>query len=232
VGLFYRQDGGKATGEHLMYAFRVAATPWFEEKGKHLFHVGFAYVWEDPVDSEIEFDTRIESHTGPKPLDKNTISDVRVVHYFGLEAAFQYGPFHAQGEYQYIIVDRKEDKDPRFFGFYIQGGWFITGESRGYKRSAANFSRAGVNDNLDFEDGGMGAWEIALRYSAVDMTDRVDGGKMWAVTGGLNWYLNPNVKIQFNYVHSKVDEAVGNPSGPDDGKGEIGAFVIRFHVDW
>jgi phosphate-selective porin OprO/OprP len=233
VGLHYRDvGGGMATGEHLMYAVRVALTPWFEEKGQHLFHIGIGYIWEDPTNSRISFASMNETHGGPTLFSTGTISSVRVVHYFGVEAAFQYGPFHAQAEYQYIMVDVQKDKDPRFFGWYIQGGWFITGESRGYKRSSATWSRAGITDNLNFEDGGMGAWEIALRYSALDLTDRVDGGKGWAITGGVNWYLNPNVKIQFNYVHTKVDEAVGNPSGSPDGKGEIGAFVIRFHVDW
>ena len=47
---------------------------------------------------------------------------------------------------------------------------------------------------------GRGAWQVGARYSYVDLNDkRVHGGQENEFTAGLNWFLNPNLKFQFNY---------------------------------
>ena len=46
------------------------------------------------------------------------------------------------------------------------------------------------------------------------------------VTLGLNWYLNPNVKIQGNYIH-----ALRNVADPAL-SGDIDAFGLRFALDF
>jgi phosphate-selective porin OprO and OprP len=112
---------------------------------------------------------------------------------------------------------------PTFDGFYIMGTWFITGEHRNYKRSSGTFDRVFPEHN--FTDGGIGAWELAVRYSYTDLNDDgVIGGRLNDITGGVNWYLNPNSKIQFNYVNAKVDR------GTTEGTAHI--FQGRFAVDF
>jgi phosphate-selective porin OprO/OprP len=60
---------------------------------------------------------------------------------------------------------------------------------------------------------GWGAWEIAARYSVVDLNDRlgfadgVAGGKQEVFTAGLNWYVNRNVRFMLNYLHGTVDRS-------------------------
>src|SRR5690606_17664383 len=52
----------------------------------------------------------------------------------GLETALVAGPFHAAGEAFWQKVDRPGALvDPTFFGGYAEVGYFLTGESRGYK---------------------------------------------------------------------------------------------------
>jgi len=55
---------------------------------------------------------------------------------------------------------------------------------------------------------GLGAWETAIRYSYLGL----EGGglptparDLHGLTLALNWYLNKNVRISWNYVHSWVD---------------------------
>ena len=49
---------------------------------------------------------------------------------------------------------------------------------------------------------GWGAWEIAARYSALDLNDEeVDGGDIRDITVGLNWYPNSYVRLLANYVY-------------------------------
>ena len=58
-----------------------------------------------------------------------------------------------------------------------------------------------------------GAWEVAARVSTLNLSDHytgthavagdlINGGILTNFTGGLNWYLNPYTKAQFNYIHS------------------------------
>ena len=52
----------------------------------------------------------------------------------------------------------------------------------------------------------LGAIELAARYSALDLADEaISGGRLQDTTMGVNWYLNPNMRIMLNYVHSEAD---------------------------
>jgi phosphate-selective porin OprO/OprP len=79
------------------------------------------------------------------------------------------------------------------------------------------------------ENGGRGAWEIAARYSTMDLNDSgIVGGEAETVTLGLNWYLNPSVRIMANYVLANVEDAAGNADV--DGEGHF--FAMRFQIDF
>ena len=45
------------------------------------------------------------------------------------------------------------------------------------------------------------------------------------VTAGVNWYLNPCTKVQFNYIHSCRDH-------PTCGDSEAGSFACRGLIDF
>jgi phosphate-selective porin OprO/OprP len=52
---------------------------------------------------------------------------------------------------------------------------------------------------------GIGAWVIAARYSYVDLNDNlVFGGEQENIVVGLNWYLNDNMRLMFNWIHGTV----------------------------
>jgi phosphate-selective porin OprO and OprP len=99
----------------------------------------------------------------------------------------------------------------------------MTGESHRY--NVANGSFAGPRPFVPFTmNGGRGAWELALRYSHTDLNDNeglagaaasaesVRGGVQNIWTFGVNWYLNSQVRLLFNYLHIDVDRL--NPAGP------------------
>jgi phosphate-selective porin OprO/OprP len=72
--------------------------------------------------------------------------------------------------------------------------------------------------------GGFGAWELAARFSRMNLNfeeglagtaavpGSVRGGDQSIVTLGVNWYLNPNFKVMMNYLLIDVDRL--NPAGP------------------
>ena len=61
--------------------------------------------------------------------------------------------------------------------------------------------------------GGRSAWQVGVRFSYLDLTNKaIDGGQVADMTVGLNWFLNPNLKIQANYLlaHRDGPQGVGN----------------------
>ena len=56
------------------------------------------------------------------------------------------------------------------------------------------------------DENGWGAWELAGRYSFVDMSDGpVEGGEHTAYTLGLNWYANQNIRWTLNYIFNDIE---------------------------
>lgn len=131
----------------------------------------------------------------------NIPGDVKAWTLFGAELAAVLGPFSFQGEYIRAGVSRAAADDVDFDGFYAYGSWFLTGESRAYKPDRGVFDMPVPRRTFSLEHGGAGAWEVALRYSSLDLNDEdILGGEMADLTLGLNWYLNQYVRISANYV--------------------------------
>jgi phosphate-selective porin OprO/OprP len=76
---------------------------------------------------------------------------------------------------------------------------------------------------------GPGAWQIGARYNFLDLNDNtLDGGVLHNFTAGLNWFLNPNMKLQFNYMLTDRDAALAG----DLGDGLIHGWGIRLAHDF
>ena len=68
--------------------------------------------------------------------------------------------------------------DPSFNGFYVYGSYFLTNDRRSYKSGSG--TPGGVKpSNPFYVENGTGAWEIAARYSQLDLDDDlVEGGTL------------------------------------------------------
>ncbi len=117
------------------------------------------------------------------------------------EIAGVYGPWSLQGEYTRSEVSRERFGDLSFDGYYLYGSWFVTGESRNYRGDKGVFDIVLPKQIFNPRYGGWGAWELAIRYSALDLNDGlVAGGDIEDLTVGLNWYPNAYVRVMANYV--------------------------------
>jgi phosphate-selective porin OprO/OprP len=201
---------------------RVTGLPWYENEGEHLLHLGLAATqrFRDGTTQrfrsrpEVTLDNPNYADTGNLPADGAQVITP--------ELALVYGPFSFQSEYSHAFVQGDHgSEDADFYGLYAQAGWFLTGESRPYKTAEGAFDRVSPDRNFDLR-GGLGAWEVALRYSRLDLDDSgVDGGTLDDGTLGLNWYLNPNVRTSFNYVLARLEDV-----------GWTNQFVARFQIDF
>ena len=104
---------------------------------------------------------------------------------------------------------------------------FLTGEHRPYDRQYGVFDR--VRPKKDFAPfkGHWGAWEMAARYSVLDLSDRgIQGGEGRDFTAGLNWYLYPTMRVMFNYVHSVTQDRIN----PSIDRGRLNIFQMRVQL--
>jgi phosphate-selective porin OprO/OprP len=125
-------------------------------------------------------------------------------------------------EYVSSLVDRGQSDDAYFQGLYGLVSYFLTGETRPYSRAAGEFLRVRPKKNFSLKDKTWGAWEAALRYSFLDLDeDEISGGILSDVTLGLNWYLNPNMRIMLNYIYANRN-----------GYGDADIVQTRFQVDF
>jgi len=190
-------------------AARVTYAPVMQKD--RLVHLGFGVNKLDPQsDGTLTIGPRPESHvTNATLISTGALANVDDAVTLEPELAAVFGPFHFQGEYQHLAVNRGNvSNDLTFNGWYVQAGFFLTGESRPYQINdqpySADFGR--VQPKRSLMDGGIGAWEIAARYSTLNLTDSgVRGGGEKDITVGLNWYATSNVRFMLNYIKVNTD---------------------------
>ncbi|HEY2775222.1 MAG TPA: porin [Candidatus Binatia bacterium] len=133
---------------------------------------------------------------------------------------YYYGPFGSMFEYgvsNQELLKGATKGDTQNTAWQLRAQWLLTGE-------AATYDVLVPSHDFNFGHGGWGAWEVALRYAEL----HVDGdtftkgfadptksvSQIDSITAGLNWYLNRNIKLMFDYEHSTFDK--GSKTGDRD----------------
>ncbi|MDD5410450.1 MAG: porin, partial [Methylobacter sp.] len=159
----------------------------------------------------------------------------------GAEAAGVAGPFSLQTEIMGTKLNgHGYGSNDLLWGAYGFASWFITGESRNYDSKKGTFGREKPNKNFSLKNGGWGAWELAARYDALDMnTQNVHGGRLQEGTIAMNWYLNPHVRMMFDYSHVFVNSNSATAANNTQGSSLFASngqhpdiFMIRTQLDW
>ncbi len=229
---------GNAVGDG-EYAVTGRATylPWYEEDGRYLMHVGIAGSHRDLDEGAVRVRSRASLRSGnPGPFNP-ALADSGLLlgesqDLIAAEAALVVGPWHLQSEYvASYIQDASSGGIGRgavmYQGWYGEVLYFLTGEHRPYNRRAGVFDRIVPYENYlltpcphGYASRGLGAWQVGARYSMLDLRDNgLDGGVLQDVTLGLNWFLNPNLKMQWNYVYLLRDAAGTSSDGEVHGAG-------------
>lgn len=182
---------------------------------------------------------------------------------WGLEAGFRWKSLTMQGEYFAWEVNRDRScsgcnvfaPDPDFEGYYVQASYILTGENRRYNTQSSGNSRMNFgapSPASPFSTGGTwGAFELAARYSVLDLdfnvgaegtapianNGEIRGGKQAIASVALNWYLNRNLRVMFQYQHIDIDRlsstalsGATNPGVPSSAYPNIGQEIDSFAV--
>ncbi len=186
-----KQDKYNITG-------RLWGTPIFEPENNTVVHLGAAYSYRNPQNKIYSLGVRPEAHLAQKYLKTGVFMDVDNSQLLQAEIAYVGGPFSAIAEVIHSQINRTDSPDFIYTAYYIMGSYFLTGESKPYK-TTGKLSR--INPKKNFGNGGAGAWEIGLRYSAMDLNkENVAAGRLDNISFALNWYLNPATRIMTNYI--------------------------------
>lgn len=230
VGYFLPADNfGKYVGNKYNITGRLAGLPIYHD-GKNdemykVLHLGISLTNQYQDNSTYVLKSRPESNLLPT-IALAEIDKAKAVNQVGGEIALVMGPISFQSEYIYANALTAEGSalqksSYNFSAFYAYVGWFISGEHRNYNTSGGAFDRVKPKKNFGSEKG-AGAWEIALRYSDLDLDDTdIHGGHLANITAGVNWHLNPATRFMVNYVIANL-EGVGN----------INIAQVRFQIDF
>jgi phosphate-selective porin OprO/OprP len=186
-------------------ALRVTGLPIWRNDGRRLLLVGFSYSHVFATNErDVSLSARPESWLVDPLIETGNIGGAENLNRFGIEAAWADGPLLVQGEWILLTLDPSEGSTT-FWGAYLQAGWLLTGERRHYGRAAGVFGRVVPKNPFSWRERHWGAFEIAARFSMLDLTDSVvRGGTEWNATLGLNWYLRSNLRFAVNWVHGRV----------------------------
>ncbi|MBM4001871.1 MAG: hypothetical protein FJ295_01085 [Planctomycetes bacterium] len=228
---------------------RVTRLLWYVNEGEGLLHVGVSGkqatgVSQAGVDGRIlPFRTRDAIRTGLSvnwsiPASITLFGDD--LQQVNSEIAAVYGPWTLQAEY---LVSGYQDARTTFAGApvgtavyhggYVQILKFLTADHDHYNKKTGVFERVKptenfflVRDDANCRCFGTGAWQVGARYDYLDLNDLgLNGGILHNATLGLNWFLNPNMRMQFNYIATYRD-------APAAGDGWIQGWGMRFAHDF
>jgi phosphate-selective porin OprO/OprP len=231
AGFFHAQNDnfgfGVGDGQYAETG-RVTWLPWYEDDGAELLHVGFGATHRHLSDNQIDLKVRPSIRSEPGVLEPSLAETGTIVgttlEGFNWELVGVFGPWTFQSEYGCTFIhDALFPNEPPpqgvargtlfYQGAYIEILYFLTGETRGYDRKNAVFDRVIPLRNFNIWDGfdGCGAWQVGLRYAYVDLQNKgVNGATLNDFTLGLNWFLNPNTKVQWNLA---IDHRESTPPG-------------------
>ncbi|MFC1490861.1 OprO/OprP family phosphate-selective porin [Candidatus Latescibacterota bacterium] len=194
-------NGYSDTEEGYNLTARVTGTPLFADDGAKLLHLGLSVTNRNTTDNTA-YAQGPEMGLAPDMIDTKAFSCDKIMIYNG-ESALIHGPFSVQGELFLSNVSSGALNDPSFFGYYGQASYFITGEHREYKSGV--FSN--VKPLKSYGSGGIGAVELAARYSYLDLdSGTLKGGTLSNMSVGVNWHFNSYSRVMVNIVRSELKD--------------------------
>ena len=171
-------------------------------------------------------------------ISTGALAGVSGAQVYSAEAAATWGPLYLQGEYFWFNVDRKfllNLPSVNFQGGYAEAAFVLTGESRAYQPATASYGGVIPSNPFSLTGGGWGAWEIAARFSTIDLNDQlaqangVAGGRQTVYTAALNWYVNRNVRFMLDYLHGDITKQA-SPTNFTDVGAKYNAVAMRTQV--
>ena len=158
-----------------------------------------------------------------------------------VHAAYFYKSLSLIGEWQhgygnYASLGRPSPTAVPFSGFYVSGGYFLTGEQVERRTRVVPLRPLIRTDPGDRQ--GLGAWEVAGRVSRLGLGEEIFKAgfadpNLWSNSAtttelGLNWYWNEYIKVYMFWLHGEYGEPVLYRPGGFQKSSDM--FWLRFQL--
>ncbi|OAD23581.1 Phosphate-selective porin O/P [Candidatus Thiomargarita nelsonii] len=183
-----------------------------------ILHVGLAGSLRDMAGKEYQIKNNAEVHLANK-IVKSGATVANKVSLLGLEMAAIFGSLSLQSEYMTAFVDADSesgDHNAQYDGYYVQIGYFLTGEIPYYKKGLFKGKVKPYSDH--------GAWQLLVRGSYLDASDNNAGVEAENLTLGINYYATPNLRLSANYIMTGLKGDSDAKANEDNGE----ALSLRF----
>jgi len=185
-------------GNH--FTTRVTGLISINDDGSRYLHVGVSVRYAGADAGAVRLRGKAESNVSSNYVDTGNIPASNQKE-FGLEALWTRDRYSVLTEYVRSQVNATQIANPSFYGFYITGSVFLTGEHRPYDRNVA-YARRPIPQRR------WGAVELTARYSRLDLDDKsIHGGIMNKGTLDLNWFMNRRCKLAVSGGFAHLDRA-------------------------
>jgi len=204
ASLFNLRSAASARNEGTGFSGRATWAPVMGTE--QVLHLGGWYSYEDTATGTPNL-TAVANYAGrrgPSLTIANTpgASGDQVTSY-GLEFAGLYGPAFFQSEYARARFGQFIGPDQDVETFYVQGSVMLNGGRKSYKPANGVFASPKVAAD--------GLWELTARYDQIENKDVVGlEASSWLL--GVNYYINPNLRLMFNYTQGD-NELTGDETG-------------------
>lgn len=225
AGYFFpTQNTGKYVGNKYNLVARLVGLPIYNvDNGYKVLHLGGSFAHQFHDNTEVKYSVRPEAHLAPKYLTVK-VDQVADINDFNFEFLLIYNSLSFDAEYTTTTLTPSSGStlkktEYNAASYSASASWFVTGEHKNYDKSKTFFDKVKPRKNFG-SDGGLGAIELALRYSNINLDDDdLSGGIMSNITAGANWYLNPATRVTLNYVYADVKNI-----------GKANIFQMRFQI--
>ena len=195
---------------------RVTGVPAVSQDESNLLHIGVG-IRHSNAKQPIRARTEPEFNNAPLYVDTGSLAAEDLLTY-SLESYWRKGPYLVGFEYLGAYVDSVDSEDLFFKGYHLSGSWAVTGEMRSYRKRSGIFDPLPVANPVN--QGGWGAFETAVRYSRLDLTDEmVDGGDLGVLSLGINWWPTRWAQVSVDYRDLSLDRS--------GGQGDSSGFNVR-----
>ncbi|MFM7118535.1 MAG: OprO/OprP family phosphate-selective porin [Planctomycetota bacterium] len=234
-------------GDYSLVA-RITRLLQYCDDGRYLTHAGFSVrqataVSQAGVPGRIQtFRTRDAVRTGLSQ-DWPVVNGINLfgddMQWLNSEFVMVRGPWTLQSEYLFSFFNdaRTALGNPlgntvQYNGGYVQVLRYLTDDYDHYSKETGVFERVKPSHPFSRKgDCGWGAWQLGVRYNYLDLNDSgLNGGLAHNGTVGLNWFLNPNLKFQWNYMATYRD--VDLVPAFAAGSGVVHGFGMRMAIDF
>lgn len=198
------KDYGRGPGHSL--TGKVVLRPLYKMDDGSL-HIGFAASYRTPksdVSPSKWGSVRISSRNATsinrkKYLDTGNIGDVNFEMMMSAELAGHWRGLRWEAAYlaDNVHIDSGADgaTTKHFYGIYAQAGVLLFGGRQNYDAGGAKYTRITPGRS-------WGDIELCGRFDRLDLDSQgVYGGAANAWTAGINYYVNPNIKMMLNYQY-------------------------------